>query len=970
MNKKIKKIFGFAMAFVIAGSCFNGLATSARVQAVEANSKASVSKYEIYPNPQSVSYSNGSFKMSNEVNVVFENTIDEVTKNRVNEVLASNNFTVSISDKIVNGKTNILVGTNNSKGYVDSYVKENLNIATENLFDNIDAYSLNLKDNVVSILGKDTDAAFYGATTLKHILNQADGEILNVSVEDYADTNLRGFIEGYYGIPWSTEDRASLMKFGGEYKMNTYIFAPKDDPYHNQRWRDLYPEEELQKLAELVKVGKETKTQFTWSIHPFMNNKINEAGAPVDSSKPELGVIPEEAYQKDLEIIKAKFDQLYSIGVRQFGVAADDIQGRFNPAFHSRVMEDLLAWGNEKDEHVELIFVPTVYTGMYMGWGAKYVREIGRLMPKEVHIMWTGESVLGRVTQETVDNFIKYTSTPEEGVEGRNPFFWLNWPVNDINNKRLILSPATVIDSGVKNLDGIVTNPMQQAEASKISLFSIADFAWNVDAFDYNKTYEDGFKYIEPDATEYFHEIAKHLCDPADAGQVLPESEEFVGLFEEYNRLVDENKSTKDIAKVLIPKYETIINAVDKFKELSKNENLKKEVEPWINSLRDIASASIEFLNLSNQLEDKDENNLWENYISAKALEQNSRTHIVQNLGGPTIVEAGGKRLVPFMNTLMNNVSTQVYDILQSKEDNGETIFDRNKQELTYLVQNPISFETVIGDMKQEGEAFNNIKTAYNNYMNEVNKYTDYLIEDVAVDKINEAVESIKEMQKELVALIVGEDAEVVEHQLVKDYVAKFEKLEGYTVRSLNEVNYAINDLKSFQALIDGNEGLKKELVDRIEEQISNLVVKANNEELQSKLDEVKELDSTKYTEETWNNVLDAIEKVENLMANDYNATKVNEEEVVKNLELAVSLLVEKPVEDNKPTPEDPSKPGDDTDVTPEDKDEAEKDETTVDKENSNSDSTKTSDSFTGSIFVILALAAIGVVVSRKKLRA
>lgn len=911
MHKRIKKASAIALLIAMASSCFSGITTT--VQAAERTSENKVERYEIYPNPQKISYSGGSFEIDDEVNVVLDKTIDEVTKKKLNEVLTSNDIKVSTSDEVVEGKTNVLVGTKDSGGYVDSYVKDNVDITTENLFENTDAYSLNTKDDVISILGNDTDSAFYGVTTLKAMLNQNNDEMLNVSVEDYANTNLRGFIEGYYGIPWSNEDRESLMKFGGDFKMNTYIFAPKDDPYHNERWRDLYPQEELAKIKELADIGSETKTKFTWSIHPFMKNKISE---------PE--VTSEEAYQEDMSIIKAKFDQLYGVGVRQFGVCADDIQGRFNPAFHSRVMEDLLAWAKEKDEHIELIFVPTVYTGMYMGWGAKYVSEIGRLMPKEVHIMWTGESVLGRVTQETVDNFINYTATPELGIEGRKPFFWLNWPVNDINNKRLILSPATVIDKGVKNLDGIVTNPMQQAEASKIALFSVADFAWNVDAFDYNKTFEDSFKYIEKDATEYFHELAKHLSDPADAGQVLPESEEFVGLFEEYNRLVSEGKSTKDIANILIPKYETIIESVDKFKELSGNDNLKKEIEPWIDSLRDVASASIEFLKLANQVEDKDYTNLWDNYKIAKELQQSSKTHIVQNLAGPTIVEAGAKRLVPFMNSIIDRVSPEVYGILQERENNGESIFDRNKQELTYLVQKPVSFEAIKGDILESDETFKAIKESYDKYIKEVNESSNFLVIDTDKNKIDEIVSGIKNKQNDIVVAINSEGSDEGKvNELVKTYTDKLKELEeeSYTLRSLNQVGYAVNDLLTFQKLIDNNKLLKSELVSRIEEQISKLVEKANNENLQNKLDEVAKIDSTKYTEESWKAVVDASNNIKSLISNDYNATKSNEEFAINGINLALSSLVEK--SEVKPEEKPEVKPEEKPEVKPEEKPEA-----------------------------------------------
>ena len=49
----------------------------------------------------------------------------------------------------------------------------------------------------------------------------------NFEIEDYADVVSRGFIEGYYGNPWSTEDRVNLMKWGGYYKLNAYFMHRK-----------------------------------------------------------------------------------------------------------------------------------------------------------------------------------------------------------------------------------------------------------------------------------------------------------------------------------------------------------------------------------------------------------------------------------------------------------------------------------------------------------------------------------------------------------------------------------------------------------------------------------------------------------------------------------------------------------------------------------------------------------------------
>ena len=59
---------------------------------------------------------------------------------------------------------------------------------------------------------------------------------------------LRGIVEGFYGTPWSFEDRADLINFCGKNNLNAYIYAPKDDPYHRDQWRKPYPEDKIKDL--------------------------------------------------------------------------------------------------------------------------------------------------------------------------------------------------------------------------------------------------------------------------------------------------------------------------------------------------------------------------------------------------------------------------------------------------------------------------------------------------------------------------------------------------------------------------------------------------------------------------------------------------------------------------------------------------------------------------------------------------
>ena len=63
---------------------------------------------------------------------------------------------------------------------------------------------------------------------------------------------MRGLIEdSRQSLSFSA--RRELIALASRNNMNTYFYAPKDDSYHRRRWRELYLEEELSQLADLVK---------------------------------------------------------------------------------------------------------------------------------------------------------------------------------------------------------------------------------------------------------------------------------------------------------------------------------------------------------------------------------------------------------------------------------------------------------------------------------------------------------------------------------------------------------------------------------------------------------------------------------------------------------------------------------------------------------------------------------------------
>lgn len=606
-------------------------------------------EYEIYPTPHDMTYQEGEYEISPEVNVVFEEKIDEATKNRMNEVLELKDKTIAVTDEKAEGKTNILVGTYNSKGYVDSYVQENYSVEAD-LFEHYGSYFLASKDNEIVILGLDTDAAFYGITSLKHIFNQMEGStIRNFEMKDYADVNIRGFIEGYYGIPWSNEDRMSLMRFGGDFKMTSYIFAPKDDPYHSAQWREPYPADKLKEIEEMTKVGNASKCRFVWTIHPFMKGGITEA-----------------TYDTDIQKIKDKFDQLYNVGVRQFGVLGDDA-GNLPRQVVIKVMNDLQKWADEKGDVYDLVFCPQGYNHSWQG-NYSELNELDAGFPEDVRIFWTGEAVCQPIEQKTLDHFRRH-NLPAGKEARRAPLFWLNWPVNDINHGRMLMGKGVQLhtDIDVNDIYGAVTNPMQESEASKVAIFALADYTWNVKGFQVDQSWEDSFKYIEPNATEELHTLAKHMSNPEPNGHglVLPESEELQPLLNDFKTKLDNGESVQEVGTQLLGEMDVIINACDGFHEKSQNEALKEELLPFTNSLKELCKSIRSFVEAQIAIENEDMQTAFDHYMAGSSSFKTSKTFTKPMIsGGPKEVSPGSTHLIPLAEKLEKTLSGPISDYI------------------------------------------------------------------------------------------------------------------------------------------------------------------------------------------------------------------------------------------------------------------------------------------------------------------
>ncbi|HET6953914.1 MAG TPA: beta-N-acetylglucosaminidase domain-containing protein [Acidimicrobiales bacterium] len=346
--------------------------------------------------------------------------------------------------------------------------------------------------------GADPAGTFYAAQTLRQLVARgapggpAAATVAGVAVVDQPAMALRGTIEGFYGSPWTHEERLDQLAFHGRFKLNTYVYAPKDDPWHRDRWREPYPVDKLDELRALVETAAANHVRFTFAVSP---------GVSICYSDP-----------ADLAALTAKLDAVHALGVRSFSVALDDIDhtrwncpadaeryGAASTAGAAQAQVDLLnavqtGFVAARAGVAPLQMVPTEYRGTRDS-GYRQVLRDG--LDPQVEVMWTGSYVVP--AEITVAQ-----AGEAAGTYGRPVLVWDNTPVNDYppTAGRLILAPYARREPGLSAaVSGIVLNPMNQAGASKVQLVGAADFTWNDAAYDPARAHRAAARHLAGDDT-------------------------------------------------------------------------------------------------------------------------------------------------------------------------------------------------------------------------------------------------------------------------------------------------------------------------------------------------------------------------------------------------------------------------------------------------------------------------------------
>ncbi|MDO8801454.1 beta-N-acetylglucosaminidase domain-containing protein [Phenylobacterium sp.] len=278
-----------------------------------------------------------------------------------------------------------------------------------------------------------------------------------------------GIIEGYYGHPWSWQDRRDQVAALAPHGYGFYMYAPKADPYLRRAWQQEHPAEMGAELIALADVCADHGVRFGVGLSPFELYRDFNADAQAALAR------------------KLAFFEV--LGVQDLGILFDDMRGDLPDLAATQV--EILHWIAQRTTATRIVACPTYYSddpGLDRAFGARpadYLEDFGRLLDPAIEVFWTGEEVCSR--EYTPGHLARVTRQL-----GRKPFLWDNYPVNDgprmsphLHLRAMTGRPASL----APHLAAHAVNPALQPILSRIPAISLAQSYREGDAYQYGQAF-------------------------------------------------------------------------------------------------------------------------------------------------------------------------------------------------------------------------------------------------------------------------------------------------------------------------------------------------------------------------------------------------------------------------------------------------------------------------------------------------
>jgi hyaluronoglucosaminidase len=337
--------------------------------------------------------------------------------------------------------------------------------------------------------------------------------------------------------------------------MNTYLYAPKDDPYHREHWEKPYPEPQWSELLNLISLARKHGIDFVYGFHPGK-------GLHFSLSEP-------------IGWLLSKANSLYQAGVRTFAVLFDDIPSHLEFPEDQKKYEGSLAkaeglWLKRILEQqscswtdVEWWLCPSYYTDdpllarSFGAFEASFLETLGQHLPETIPCFWTGPSVVSEAIS------LDHVQTVAKRLKHRL-MLWDNYPVNDLSmSMEMHIGPLTGRDPRLpEQVYAYLNNPLLQETLSLIPLATCFEYAADPLGYDPETSWE--------------HAVGERFGN--DSLPHWKAIREFCGLI---NKLKDKEQSPR-VSAGERPKLE----AAHRYILENRNERWFKEFLPWLDLLQ------------------------------------------------------------------------------------------------------------------------------------------------------------------------------------------------------------------------------------------------------------------------------------------------------------------------------------------------------------------------------------------------
>lgn len=260
-------------------------------------------------------------------------------------------------------------------------------------------------------------------------------------------------MEAYYGRCWSFEARQRCLALYPELGLENYLYAPKSDRRLRSEWSSPWDIDTFDHLSRLFADSHTAGLKCGVGLSPLGLTDIAVADQRI--------------------ALREKIAQINELSCHWLGIFFDDMPsvGKSMARYQLEIVEYIASYSNAK----KLIVCPSYYTSdqllekLFGPRPSSYWEELGKNLPAEVEIFWTGEQVCSRTFKRENIEFIA-------GEFRRLPTLWDNYPVNDgeKSSRFLNIRPFTQRPGWLQEYTaGHFANPMNQAYLSLLPLATL-----------------------------------------------------------------------------------------------------------------------------------------------------------------------------------------------------------------------------------------------------------------------------------------------------------------------------------------------------------------------------------------------------------------------------------------------------------------------------------------------------------------